>query len=344
MNHNPSSPSDALAEQARNAPTAASPFIATALPTDAAQRPKLLPYLVVLGGVLIVSTAAILITIARDHGAGSLPIAAGRLGIAAALLTPLALGRERSAVRRVARRDLGLALVAGGFLAVHFASWITSLRYTSVASSTALVATNPLFVGLASALVFRERLSRAVWLGIALTITGAALIGLSDSNGGGGSNPLLGDALALLGAATASGYFLTGRSLRRRLDIVPYIWLVYGMAAVILLAWMLLAGETLFGLDAVAYGCLLALALGPQLLGHTAFNWAIRYVSATFIAVAILGEPIGSAILAFVVFRQPLAALQIVGGLVLLGGIAIVSLVEARPKAALPQESHEPTP
>jgi drug/metabolite transporter (DMT)-like permease len=290
---------------------------------------SLIPYLVLLGGVLIASTAAIMIRAAQDLGVDSLTIGAGRLAFAALILTPLAWSRGGAELRSIGRRDLLLALGAGIFLALHFASWITSLVYTSVASSTALVTTNPIFVALASWLIFRERLTAGVWLGVVLTVAGSMVIGLSDSTTG-GSNALLGNALALLGAMTVSGYFLLGRDLRNRLTLLPYIWLVYSAAAILLLVAMTLAGASLWGLDARVYGLLLGLALGPQLLGHTAFNWAIKYLSATIVTVAILGEPIASAILAVVILEQPVQPLQIVGGAVLLSGIAVATLAERR--------------
>lgn len=289
---------------------------------------QFLPFAVLAGGVLIASTAAIMITGALQLGATSLSIAAGRLLLAALILTPIAWGWAGAELRRIERRDWLWGLGSGGFLALHFAAWISSLDYTSIASSTALVATNPIFVALASWLIFRERLGWGVWMGVLVTVLGSALIGFSDQGGGTGSNPLLGDALALLGAVSASGYLLIGRNLRTRLSILPYIWLVYSTAALVLLGWMLLAGQTLLGLDSRVYLLLLGLALGPQLLGHTAFNWSIKYLSATVVTVAILGEPIGSALLALLLLSQPVEPLQLLGGAVLLVGIAVATLAE----------------
>jgi len=266
-------------------------------------------------------------------GAHPLTVAAGRLAFAALLLTPIAWARSGAELRRTARRDWLWALLSGVFLAIHFATWISSLAYTSVASSTALVATNPLFVAIGSFFVFRERLGRGVWLGILLTIGGAVVIGFSDSTGGSGSNPLLGDVLALLGALCGSGYLLVGRALRTRVSLLPYIWMVYSAAAVVLLVWMALAGYSLVGLSPTVYLLLVGLAVGPQLLGHTSFNWALKYLSATFITVAILGEPVGSAILAALLLRQPVAPLQLAGGAILLAGIALATLAEHRAKA-----------
>lgn len=297
------------------------------------------PYLVLLAGVLIASTAAIMITAAIGMGIPPLTVAAGRIALASLILTPIAWGRSARELREVSRRDLALAIAAGVCLAAHFATWISSLAYTSVASSTALVTTNPVFVALATWLIFRERLGAGTWAGVLLTVGGSLLIGLSDSGGGHGSAPLLGDALALLGAMTVSGYFLLGRLLRARLALLPYIWLVYTTAAVGLLIVMALAGQSLLGLPPAGYLLILGLAVGPQLLGHTAFNWAIKYLSPTLVTVAILGEPIGSATLALVIFRQPLLPLQLVGGAVLLLGIAVATLAERRAPQPTPEAS-----
>ena len=293
------------------------------------------PYLVLLAGVLIASTAAPMITLARIEGAHPLAIAAGRIGIASLILTPIAWTRNGRELRQTSRRDVAAALLGGVFLAVHFAAWISSLAFTSVASSTALVTTNPIFVAIISFLIWRERISRRAIGGIVLTILGSMLIAFSDRNAGSGTNPLLGDLLALLGALCGTGYFLIGRELRRRLHILPYIWLVYSPAAVILVVWMLLAGQSLRGLSTPVYLYLLGLALGPQLLGHTSFNWSLKYLSATFVAVAILGEPIGSTLIALRLLpEQELQLLQMLGGVLLLLGIAIATLAEQQRPAA----------
>jgi len=292
------------------------------------------PYLVLVIGVLIASTASIMITGALALGLSPLTIAAGRVVLASLILTPIAWGRAGPALRQVTRRDLWLALAAGACLAAHFATWISSLAYTSVASSTALVTTNPVFVALATWLIYRERLSLGTWVGVLLTVGGSLLIALSDSGGNSGASaPLLGDGLALLGALAVSGYFLLGRQLRTRLSLLPYIWLVYTATAIGLLGVMALAGQSLLGLPPMGYVLILGLALGPQLLGHTAFNWAIKYLSPTLVTVAILGEPLGSTVLALVIFHQPLQPLQLLGGAVLLGGIAVATLAERRAAA-----------
>lgn len=288
------------------------------------------PYIVLFTGVLIVSTASILIRYVQAAGVPSLSIAAWRLALAALLLTPLAWFRAGAELRALRRRDLLLGVASGAFLALHFASWISSLAYTSVASSVALVTTNPLWVGLASLLFFRERLGWRTLLGIAATFLGTLFIGLSDQMSSSAPDPALGNTLALVGAITVSGYLLIGRDLRRRLSVLAYIYVVYSTAAVVLVLWALVARQPLFGFPPYAYLLLLGLAIGPQLLGHTAFNYALSALSATFIAVAILGEPVGSALLAFVVFGERFAPLQLAGFVLLLAGIVIASQEEAR--------------
>jgi drug/metabolite transporter (DMT)-like permease len=288
---------------------------------------RLLPYAVLTAGVLVVSTASILIRFAQGAGVSSLTIAAVRLGLASILLLPIALLRSRPELSSLGRRDLALALISGGFLAIHFWSWISSLEYTSVASSTALVTTNPLWVGLASVLLLRERLRPATAAGIALTFAGTALIFAADrtATGSGHADPMLGNCLAILGALSASGYLLIGRALRGRVGLLSYIWLAYSSAAVLLGIAVLITGERVLGFSPGAYLFLLLLAIGPQLMGHTAFNWSLRHLSATFVALSILGEPVGSALLALAIFDERLGPLQLSGFLLVLVGIFAAS-------------------
>jgi drug/metabolite transporter (DMT)-like permease len=297
------------------------------------------PYLVLAGGVIIVSTASILIRVAQGEGVPSLPIAALRLVVAAAVLTPLVWVRSSDELLRIGRRELYLSLLSGAFLAVHFWSWIASLSYTSVASSTALVTTNPLWVGLASLFIFGERLAGATAAGVAMTLAGSAMIFASDRSSPTAAvhaDPMLGNLLALLGAVAASGYLLVGRALRGRMSLLTYIWLAYGSAALLLLLATAASRQALTGYSLVAYGMMLALAVGPQLLGHTAFNWALRRLSATFVAVSILGEPVGSALLALFIFGERFAPLQLAGFALLLAGIFLAARAERRVPASAP--------
>jgi len=290
---------------------------------------RFFPYLVLFLGVLTVSTASILIRLAQQLAVSSAMIAAGRLCLAALIISPIAWFRARNEIKKLPPRDLLGALAAGFFLALHFALWITSLEYTSVASSAALVATNPLWVSLGSFFFLREKINRSLGIGIFLTVGGSILISFSDTGSSAyGRMPLIGDGLALLGALAASSNLLLTRSLRSRLSLIAYIWLAYTSAALILLFWVILSGQPIFGHPPFGYLLLFALALGPQLLGHTAFNWALRYLSATFVAIAILGEPIGATILARWCFGEEFVPLQLAGFFCLMVGIYIAASSE----------------
>jgi drug/metabolite transporter (DMT)-like permease len=284
---------------------------------------RVLPYLVLGAGVAVVSFAAILIRFAHAEGASSLAIAAVRLTLAALVLTPFVWLRAGAEILRLRRRELCLCMLSGVLLAAHFWAWITSLEHTSVASSTALVTTNPLWVALASAILLRERPGVAAIAGIFLTLAGSALVFAADAGRTAGPEaaPMLGNVLALAGAMSASGYLLVGRALRARVSLTAYIWLAYSTAAILLLAAAMATGVSLVSLPSAAWVFMIALALGPQLIGHTTFNWALRRLTATFVAVAILGEPIGAAILAWLFFEEGFTALQLIGFVLLLAGI-----------------------
>jgi drug/metabolite transporter (DMT)-like permease len=289
-------------------------------------------YAVLALAVAIVSTASILVRYAQAEGMPSIVIAALRLGFATLVLTPIAWPRVRLEWPQLSRTDLWLAFGSGAALAVHFAAWITSLEYTSVASSAALVTTNPVWVGLASVAVLRERVPRGVIIGIVLGLLGSLVV-LGSVSGEGAAAPssALGNALALVGALAASAYLLIGRGLRSRVSLLTYVWLAYGTAAILLLLAALVTAPSPLALTGTAVLLTLALALGPQLVGHTAVNWAVRRASATVVALAILGEPVGAALLAWLLFGESFSALQSVGFAMLLCGIFFA--------ARAPQES-----
>jgi drug/metabolite transporter (DMT)-like permease len=283
-------------------------------------------FAVLAAGVAVMSTASILIRWLQAGGVPSLSIAAWRLALATVILAPIVLVRHRAELVRLAPRDWLLAAAAGAFLAAHFATWIISLEYTSVASSVALVTTNPIWIGIASWVVFRERLAGTMAVAIGLAIAGGAVVFLADRGEvAGGSAPALGNALALIGSLAICGYLLIGRGLRRSIGLVPYVGVVYAAAAVCLIVLAVAAGAPLGGFARESWMLLLALAVGPQLLGHSSFNWALKYLSATLIAVAILGEPIGSTILAWGLLHEPVGGIKLAGMALLLFGIFLAA-------------------
>lgn len=292
----------------------------------------LLPFALIVA-TLAVSAASIFTRFAQAGGAPSLVIAALRLTFASLLIAPAAFTRHLDEIKRLTRTDILLGVFSGIFLAAHFAAWITSLEYTSVASSVVFVGTGPLWVALFSPALLKERVSRTAIFGLTLALVGGTIIGLSDacSTGGVLSCPALGDILrgramwgnflALAGAWAVTGYLIIGRKLRAGISLVPYIFLVYGMGALALIVFMLISGATPFGYDAKTYGWIFLLAAIPQLIGHTTYNWALKYLPAALVAVTALGEPIGSATLAFFILNEVPPFLTIAGGAFILIGI-----------------------
>ena len=287
------------------------------------QPARWLPFVVLGIGLAAISFGAIFARLAQAEGVSSLAVATWRLGFAALIITPVALLQSRHELARLTRRQIGMALAAGFFLALHFATWFSSLEYTSVASSTALVTTNPLWIGLASFLIFRETPTKMMIGGIALSFAGSLFIFWSDSqSASAGSNPMLGNLLALIGSWCFSAYLLIGRRLRAGLGLPAYIWLAYGAAALFLFAASGAGGVELFTLSNTAWLVLLAMALGPQLLGQSAYNWSLRQVSPTIVAVVTLGETVGSAMLAWILEHDGHKPGFLIGGVPLNFGVS----------------------
>ena len=267
-------------------------------------------------GLVAISFASILIKVCD---APPLIIAAYRLALATLVLLLFTVPRTLREFRRLSQREIILSLVAGVFLCFHFALWITSLKYTSVASSVIFVTTNPIFVALVSTLFLGERLSAALFLSILVAVIGGMIIAWEDWHKGLPS--LYGDLLALLGAIMATGYLLVGRRVRQKMHLSAYITLVYGVAAVLLILLARINGDDFFHYPPRTYLLFFLLALVPQLIGHTTLNWALKFFSATLVAVFILGEPIGATILAYLILGEPLTNNLFWGGTLVLGGI-----------------------
>jgi drug/metabolite transporter (DMT)-like permease len=265
-------------------------------------------------GIVAVSFGAIFARLAGE--ASPFAIAAWRLTLAAFVLAPLALFRRE---RTMSRRGLIWSVLSGVALAVHFVLWISSLEYTTVASSVLFMSTHPMFVGLGSILFLRERLSRPLLIGIALAVTGGALIAFGDVRFGGLA--LRGDLLALGGGVMAATYFLIGRRVRRTVSLAEYAATSYGVAAALVLLLCLVTRARLGGFGMSTYAYLILLAMVPQLIGHSTINWALRRLSASRVSVFVLGEPVGAALLAIPFFRELPRGLNLLGAAVILAGI-----------------------
>ncbi|NPV92932.1 MAG: DMT family transporter [Firmicutes bacterium] len=272
------------------------------------------PYLAVILSVLAVSFGSIFTRLAS---APPLVIAFYRLGFTFLLLTPfMASRRWRAEIAAVSRSDLLLAVLSGGFLAAHFGVWITSLSYTSIASSTVLVTMQPLFVVTLGGLLLKEKVGWRSAAGAAIALIGSVVVGAGDFQVGG--TAFWGDLLAFAGAFFIAVYVLIGRGLRARLSLLPYVYLVYGTAALLLLVYNLMKGIPLYPYPPMDWLWFLGLAVIPTIMGHTVFNWALRYVRAAVVSVSILGEPVGATILGYLILGE------VPGGWTLFGGAIIV--------------------
>jgi drug/metabolite transporter (DMT)-like permease len=269
------------------------------------------PFALLAVGVAAASLSPILIRYA--DGADALAISFWRCAAGVALLLPFA----RRKLRRMPRGELTLPSVAGLFLAVHFATWIASLEFTSVAASVVLVSTTPIFVALTMSFVFKDRLGPGVWIGILLGLVGTTLVGGADFGG----SSLRGDALALAGGAAAAGYVLAGQRSRQTLGILEYAVVTYGVAAVVLAVACVAAGAPLVGYPGGTWWAIAGLVVGPQLLGHTMINFVLADIDATTVSMTIMAEPVIATVLAYVLFSEVPGALVYPGGVAILLGI-----------------------
>ncbi len=287
--------------------------------------------LVLLGvGIVAVSFASILI---RLSDAPALSIAFYRNALAACLVVPLAVVRHRDEMRGLRPRDWGMGVLAGALLAVHFGVWIPSLSYTSVAASTVLVTSQPIWVVLIGRLG-GERVSRRLVAGVGLSLAGAGLI--SGGDFGVSARAAFGDLLAILGAVAAAGYYVSGRSLRQRVSLLTYVGIAYPTCAVLLGAAMLFSGTAFSGFEAMDWLLFGLLALGPQIMGHTVFNYLLRDVEATVVAVAVTFEPVGASLLAFAFFGEVPRWTAFAGGALILAGIYATVAAQTRRSEVAP--------
>jgi drug/metabolite transporter (DMT)-like permease len=267
-------------------------------------------------GIIAISTASIFIKLCD---APVLIIAAYRMMLASLMLTPFACCKKTW--KGWEKDKIGWLLLSGLFLSLHFAFWIASLKYTSVASSVVLVTTHPIFVGTGGWLFLKERLGLNLIFGIALSVLGSGLISYGDMSLS--KEALMGDGLALLGAIAASGYLLVGKKMRKDQDLLSYIFPVYSTGGLILILFAFIFQESFWGYSSSTYLYLFLLALVPQLIGHTTFNWALKYLPASVIAITTLGEPIGSTLLAYFILGEGLTIWKVIGGMSIFAGILI---------------------
>ncbi len=258
-------------------------------------------------------------------GASPVMIAFGRMLISAALLlVPALKSGQLQQVFRAPKKQLILACAAGFLLALHYTAWMTSLSFASTFVSTALVCTQPLFVAALSGILLHEPIKREAIPGAIVAIIGAALIALLSMTGEHGS--LLGDMLALVGAVFIAGHWLCGRAARKNLPAIGYMTFVYIVTAFCLLCFSPFLGG--FKVTASSMGGILVLALACTLGGHALMTYLLGYVSADVVSFALLGEPIGAALWALLLFHEPVTMPLLIGGLTVIAGLAMYTYGE----------------
>ncbi len=279
--------------------------------------------------ILATSTGSIF---AKAADAPALVTAAYRLGLASAVLVPWAMLHHRQEIKALSPRDWTYTVISGGALAIHFASWISALEYISIASCVVLVNTSPLWVALAAPFITGDRIDRKTAMAISLAFTGAVIIGWGDFSTG--SEAWKGDGLALLGAISLTAYLLLGRKVRAKVSLMPYVAVCYGSAAAFLWIALMLSSLPITGYSWHTWGAFLGMALIPQILGHSAYNWALRWVNPAIVSVMLLGEPIGSSIMAWTFFQEVPGPAILLGGCFILSGIYMTQRDRVSPAPA----------
>lgn len=275
-------------------------------------------YLLLLIGVIALSTSAIFVKLSS---APTPVIATYRMMFSTLILLPILFLRKETLkeMKNLSGKQWLLGCISGAFLALHYGLWFESLHYTSVASSTIFVTLQPLFAFIGGYFLLGERLKGLALGGGILAITGSFVIGWGDFNVGG--TALLGDFLSLIAAGAITVYFFIGQHLRKALSLVPYALTAYSASTLFLLIYSLFRGYSLSGYSSLNWLCFLGLALISTIMGQTIFNWLIKWVSASTISMSILGEPIGTCILAYFIFGDVITIKQLIGSLIILFGI-----------------------
>ncbi|BCB05390.1 DMT family transporter [Bacillus sp. KH172YL63] len=288
---------------------------------------KVNPYLLLAIGVIAVSTSAILVKVST---ASSGVLAFYRLFFTVLLMSPVFFLKYVKELKVITHTDWLFSVLAGVFLAFHFILWFESLDYTSVASSTVLVTLQPLFAFIGGYLFFQEKVTGKAIVSALFAVSGSIIISWGDFRISGSA--LWGDLLALAACALITGYLLFGQTIRKRLSLITYTYLVYTISSAVLLLYVLIRGESLWPYPGEEWVYFLLLAVIPTLLGHSLFNWSLKWLSTSTISVAILFEPIGASVLAYWLLSENLQLSQVVGGMIIMLGVMFFLIEERKMK------------
>ena len=283
------------------------------------------PMIMIVVGVLGISLSAIFV---KYSTAPSAVTAVFRLLWTVIFMSPLAIGKREVRLELLAldKKELCLSAVSGVFLAIHFVSWFESLNHTTVASSTAVVCTEVIWVALGFCIFMKGKLKRRAILAIAVTLVGSLVIAFADSAAGGVH--LYGDMLAIVAAITVAAYTLLGRVVREKITTTVYTYVVYSACALVLVLTCFVQGYALFdyGVSAIIVGALLAVF--STILGHSIFSWCLKYFSPAFVSASKLCEPLIAAVFAGILFGEVPSFAVLIGGAMILGGVLYYSKIE----------------
>lgn len=294
------------------------------------------PILVLLIALAAATFAAVFMKLALENGLPAPVVAAGRLGVAALLLTPLVLRDYRDELQRLTRRDWLFAAFAGFWIAVHFFFLASALELISIMLLTVFANTSPIWVALLETTFLRARLGRIVWTGLFITVLGGIVTALASGGGSAGDSPLLGIVITLVASIAGATYMTIGRSVRRKISLVPYVWIVFGCGSLIGFVFVWLSGTPVVGHPGESYFWLLMIALVPQLIGHSGFNFALAYFSATIISLSTQILSVTAAVTAFFIFAELPGWGDVLGSLIVVTGVVLA--IMGRRRQSVPHE------
>ncbi len=286
------------------------------------------PYAVLLLGIVAATFAAPFIKLTQQAGMPSPLIAAGRLLLATAVLTPLVWTRYRDEIMHLSRRDIIMAMFAGLWIATHFIMLITALEYTSVLINQVIVNTGPIWAAILERFFLRARLSRIVWMGMMVSFVGGGMIALAGASNTSEqvANPTLGNTLALVGAIAGAVYLTIGRSVRSKVSLFPYVWIVFGCGGLFALLYVFATGTPITGHPPESYFWLVMLTIAAQLLGHASFNFCVGYLPAAIVTLAGQVITVTAGIVGYFLFAEVPTFLELIGCVVILTGVLMAIL------------------
>nr|WP_300091354.1 DMT family transporter [Sedimentibacter sp.] len=271
----------------------------------------------ILAGTFFTSLSSIII---RYSTAPALVISAYRMLFTCMMLLFPVMIKSRKEFREISKKDFILCILSGIFLALHYASWISSIKMTTIANSTVLVACSPMFVALANFVLIKERPSSRMLIGIIMSLAGTAIIAMGSS-GSTQTSMMTGNILAFAGAIFVAGYLVIGGIVRKNLSAGIYVFIVYSVSAVVLFAMCFASSTPVYPYPAKEFALFFALAFFCSILGHTVYNYLVKYFSSTLISVSTLSEPIFASILALIIFREIPSVYTLGGGIIIITGI-----------------------